>query len=267
MRATLTAKMAMAAFGLLFAPIRAVFGQQVIGTQAGTIDYLQGKVLLDGTEMAQLCGSCSVQMKDGQHLRTANGRAEVLLAPKVTLWLDRNSSFQMDQTALKNTKLTLEQGSALIEIVQRVKGNRIEVQVGTSFAAMDKMGVYRFDSATLRVYGGEAIVTRGNSKAVVKRGKAMNLQNNPAPADFDAKADDPLHDWAAQRSFDLFMRNETTREQMNWTYLGAGWLWNYGFQMKLHSELYQEFLEQERKRRAHADTELWKNVPSRVPDR
>ena len=97
MHSILRVRLFLTAFGLLLMPISAALGQQVTGTQAGIIDYLQGNVFLDNAELL-LCGGCFVQMENGQHLHTEHGRVEVLLAANITLWLDENSSLQMDQT-------------------------------------------------------------------------------------------------------------------------------------------------------------------------
>jgi hypothetical protein len=165
-------------------------------------------------------------MKDGQRLRAEHGRAEVLLAPSVFLLLDENSALQMNQGDLHHARLTLGKGSALIEIVLKLKGNRIRGQLAESRADIEKEGVYRFEAGlhALRVYKGEAVVARGTSKITVKGGKMADLGNDLASADFDRKIADSLHRWAAQRSLELFMRNEETRRQGHWVCLGAGWL-------------------------------------------
>jgi hypothetical protein len=187
--------------------------------------------------------------------------------PQYILWLDENSSLRMDQNALNETRLTLERGFVLIEMVQEVEVNRIRVQVAESFADIEKEGVCGFDASlpTLRVYKGRAVVERGMSKAIITGGKMVNLHRDLAPGKFDGKIADGLHEWAGQRSLELFLGNEETRKRRNWRCWGGGWLWNQGFQLKIRSELYKYILEEDSVHRVNQNAGFWMPPPTIYP--
>src|ERR1700732_3981083 len=88
--------------------------QKVVSARAGLISYLQGPAFLDGKRVV-LNTVRFPQMKDGQTLSTSGrGRAEVLLSPGVVLRLAENSQLRMNDAQLSDTRVTLQQGDALI---------------------------------------------------------------------------------------------------------------------------------------------------------
>jgi hypothetical protein len=262
LRSILRSGIVLTIFGLLVMPVGLVTGQQIISAQSGIIDHLQGNVSLDGAKQ-QLCGGCFIQMENGQCLRTEGGRVEMLLTPYATLWLDEYSSLRMDYNELNDTRVKLEKGSALIEILQKAKKNRIRVQIAESVAEIEKEGVYRFDAGlhVLRVYKGRASALMGNSKNVLKNGRMTDFSDNSESARFDRKTADPLHQWAANRSLELFMRNNETRKQTHWKYLGADFLWNEGFQVMLRSMDYAYIILEERKRTVEEENKIRRQLP------
>src|ERR1700733_14768876 len=88
--------------------------QTVVSARAGLITYLQGPVFLDGKRVV-LKPARFPQMSDGQTLSTGRGRAELLLSPGIVLRLAESSQVRMDETQLSDTRVTLQQGDALIE--------------------------------------------------------------------------------------------------------------------------------------------------------
>jgi len=224
-------------FGLLFICAGVLPGQQIVGAQAGLIHFIYGDVSLDG-KILRLPEGQYLQMENGQSLRTEQGRVELSLAPSIFLRLDDNSLLFMEQVRLNDTRLALERGSALIEVVKKAKANKIHVRVSQSLIELKRMGVYRFDSgpSEFRVFGGAALVTTGRRKTVLTRGEMVRLGEDAAPVNFDRKAFDSLHEWAGRRSFDLFLASEESRKQMNWTHLAMGWFWNQDFQLRFHSK-------------------------------
>jgi hypothetical protein len=223
-------------------------GQKVVSARAGLITYLQGPAFVDGKRVI-LKSVRFPQMKDGQTLSTARGRAELLLAPGAVLRLAENSQVRMEDTQLADTRLALQRGDALIEVLQLPEGNRIQIELAETVTELTRPGLYRFGKAqnethdsttpnTLRVYGGEALVRSGTNMAVVKRGMAVDLPTGPEPnvspgltvRKFDRKPTDSLHAWAARRSFDLFISDPAAREkQNNWQFAGGGYLENKNF--------------------------------------
>ncbi len=221
-----------------------LLGQRVVSAKAGLITYLQGPAFVDGNRVI-LHAMRFPQMRDGETLSTSWGRAELLLAPGVVLRLSENSRLRMDNTLLADTRVTLQQGDALIEIVQLPDDNRIQVALADTTTELAHTGLYRFGISqndtgrgTLRVYGGQALVHAGLQTASVKRGMAVDLGPSANPSadpnltvtKFDRKQTDMLHEWSARRSFDLFMSDpEARRKQTHWQSAGAGYLENKNF--------------------------------------
>jgi FecR protein len=225
------------ASGMLVLPLAA---QKVVSAKAGLITYLQGPAFVDGQRVV-LRATRFPQMRNGETLSTSRGRAELLLSPGAVLRLSENSQVRMEDTQLADTRVTLQRGDALIEVVQLPDGNRIQVALADTTTELTRTGLYRFgivqnDTArgTLRVYGGEALVHSGLRTASVKRGMTVNLDTGLNPGltvtKFDRKQTDMLHAWSARRSFDLFMSDPEARQKQNhWQSAGGGYLENKNF--------------------------------------
>jgi hypothetical protein len=143
----------------------------------------------------------------------------------VVLRLSENAQVRLDDNQLADTRVTLQHGDALIEIVQLPEGNRIQVGLGETTTELARPGLYRFGIAqnasqdsthdtpsTLRVFGGEAMVRCGANTADAKRGMAVQLDSALTVKKFDRKQTDLLHAWAARRSFDLFISDAEARQ-------------------------------------------------------
>jgi len=214
-----------------------LIAQKVVSARAGLITYLQGgPAFLNGKRVA-LKTARFPQMKDGEILSTSRGRAELLLSPGVVLRLAENSQVRLDDAQLTSTYVTLQQGEALVEVVQLAEGNRIQVGVGETSTELVRAGLYGFGiflngtaQETLRVYAGEALVRSGVKIADAKRGNAVTLNTDLAVSPFNRKERDPLHNWSARRSFDLFMSDPDAREkQTHWQLAGSGYVENKNF--------------------------------------
>ncbi len=227
---------------LIFASI--AFAQSIVSTRAGLIHHMEGRVFLDGKRLEiKLHEFC--QLENGQNLRTAWGRVELLLNPGVFLWLGGRSSLRMEDTWLKDTQVALDAGTALIEVVDRIKDNRICVRLSDSLTELKREGLYRFEarSGKILVYNGEAIVDHGSKKTKLKRGKMVIPGDGLEPIKFDNKIADSLHEWAAQRSFELFNATRYSRSQKHWIPSIMGWVWSNNFQMRFYSEIHNiEFI-------------------------
>jgi len=212
--------------------------QRVVSARAGLLTYLQGSVCIDG-EPVVLKNARFPQMKDGETLSTGpgRGRVEVLLAPGIVLRLAENSQVRMDDTDLSDTRVTLQQGEALIEVIQLAEANRVQVAVGETTTEPTRPGLYRIGisqnaplKARLRVYGGEALVRSGLKTTDAKRGMAVSLDADLAVSRFERKQTDSFHDWAARRSFDLFMSDPDARnKQTHWQPVPGGYIKNKNF--------------------------------------
>jgi len=234
---------------VLFCACGALFplsAQKVVSAHAGLITYLQGPAFIDDKRVVLKTGRFP-QMKDGETLATGRGRAELLLAPGIVLRLAETSKMRMEDTDLSDTRITLLEGEALIEVVQLAEGNRVQVTAGETTTEFTRLGLYRFgisrnetpDSApqnTLRVYGGEALVRCGLNMADAKRGMAVSLNADLTVSRFDRKQKDFFHTWAARRSFELFMSDPDARnKQTHWQSVGGGYVENKNFGVEFHA--------------------------------
>ena len=214
--------------------------QKVVSARAGLITYLQGPAYLDGKRVV-LKTARFPQMKDGETLSTGRGRAELLLSPGVVLRLADNSQVRFENSQLSDTRVTLQQGEALIEVVQLAEGNRIQVDLGETAIEPTRAGLYRIGKSQkatqdataqnmLRVYGGEAVIRSGLRTVDAKRGMAVDLSGDLAISRFDRKQKDFFHTWAARRSFELFMSDpEARQKQTHWQSGGSGYMENKNF--------------------------------------
>jgi len=211
--------------------------QPVVSARAGLIDLTQGEVSVD-TESVRASADRFLSMNDGQVLRTAAGQAEVLLAPSVFLRLGPHGSLKMSTTSLNDTRVELQLGTALVEVVETVKSGPIHLVCGETRTELRDSGLYRFDSENreLRVFGGEARVTAGEKKVTAGRGRTVKLDGSLSLSTFKLKDQDRLHRWAAYRSFHLFVSSADARaRRTDWEFTVTGWLWNRNFQMRFFS--------------------------------
>jgi len=218
--------------------------QYVVSAKAGVIQFSAGEVFLDEKPVRLSKGDYE-QMENGQILRTGRGFAELLLGTNVYLRLGTHSLLRMYQNRLIDTQLALDQGSAMVEVVEKAKESQIRIAFGAGLVEIKKKGLYRLDAGNreIRVYGGEARVAKRDRKEKIKKGKMACLEDGLKTSKFDADAIDPLHQWAALRSFVLFVDNPVTRTQPHWTHISLGWVKNYNYGLSFHSnEVYQEWM-------------------------
>ncbi len=228
--------------------------QQVVSAKAGLVYHIEGDVFLEGKEIKLFVGKYP-QLQNGQILRTKQGRAELILGPNIFLRLGENGSLRMEQNLIVDTQLALERGFALIEIVETIKGNRARIRVSNGVMDVSKAGLYRVDanSSEAKVYGGEAMVECSGKKSKVKSGRMVHLDGSSKPSGFDVTMADSFHQWAAKRSFDLFVAASSPSNPRSmyrsiimvlpaplklthWQSDGVGWLFNSRYRMRFFSE-------------------------------
>ena len=166
------------------------YAQYVISAKSGLIHYTEGKVFLADNPVTQKVGEYP-DIKAGQHLRTDEGRAEVLLTPGVFLRLSENSEIAMISNALTNTRLEVVKGGVVIEAGEVLKEHAIELLVGGSELELRKRGVFRIDASTpprIRVYDGEISVVDKGKPLTVKEGRQVLLTSVPVPEKFSKEA-------------------------------------------------------------------------------
>jgi hypothetical protein len=217
----------------------AATAQTIVPAKVGIISLMQGKVYVDNQAIENVEKDLPL-VGNGQTLRTEQGRAEVLLSAGIYFRLDENSSMQMVNNLFNDTRVTLEKGSALIEVIKKPRGNQVKVGFWTYLIDIGGPGLYRIDaeSRELRVYGGSAQVTRGQIKIGAKKGGSVYLDEDPAKSNFDADVADSFHRWAARRSFDLFDADQNSRKQPHWVPVSSGWVLSSNYRMLFYSEIF-----------------------------
>ena len=221
--------------------------QQFLGAKAGILQHIQGEVFLDGN-LLQLPRGSYIQLEKGKSLSTGQGYLELVLNSGAYLRLGKDGLLRMEQNRLDDVQFVLARGSALIEVVDKTEG-RIRMSFSTGFVEIKKAGLYRLDAdpAELRVYGGAAVVANGNRKATIKSERMVRLSGDPASKKFDPNSVDALHEWAGQRSFDLFLANLgnsflanlSNSGQVHWKPVSLGWLRNFNYRMSFYSDQFR----------------------------
>ena len=113
-------------------------GQSVISTRSGLVHYFEGAVYLGDQPLQPRFGKFPT-IAEGSELRTAQGRAEVLLTPGVFLRLGESSAIRMVANALSDTRVGLLAGSVLVDC-GRTKSGHIR------HAELTRTGTYTCDT-------------------------------------------------------------------------------------------------------------------------
>ena len=88
--------------------------QSVISTHSGLIHYFEGTVYL-GDQVLESHPGRFPTVPAGGELRTADGRAEVLLTPGVFLRMGERTSIRLVANDLTDTQVELEAGSVVVD--------------------------------------------------------------------------------------------------------------------------------------------------------
>jgi hypothetical protein len=151
-------------------------GQSVISTHSGTVHFFEGAVYVDDKPLESHPGRFS-SVPQGGVLRTADGRAEVLLTPGAFVRLGERSSIRMVANALSNTRVELLTGSAMVDASEPNSGTSVSFLYKNWSVRFPERGVYRIDSDPPRlwVFRGEAEVSAGEKEQALLLKEGMNL--------------------------------------------------------------------------------------------
>ena len=97
-------------------------------------------------------------------VRTADGRAEVLLTPGVVLRMGENSSLRMITNRLVDTRLELLTGSAVVEADQITKDTSVAIVCKDAVVTLPKAGLYRFNAEPAPTQGIQGRCRRGDGR-------------------------------------------------------------------------------------------------------
>ncbi|MBI1899262.1 MAG: hypothetical protein HYS04_22405 [Acidobacteria bacterium] len=192
---------ALAAAAAAAAATPSLFAQAAISARAGMIHYTEGKVLVAGQEVTTRAGDFPV-MKEGQELRTSEGRTEVLLTPGVFLRLAESSGIKLVANRLADTRVEVLAGSVLVECAELAKEHSVTLLYKDMQLGFRKPGLFRIDAGAdqLRVYDGEVTVSRQGETVTVKEGRQTPLAGVLVPEKFDKKVGDSFYRWASRRA-------------------------------------------------------------------
>jgi hypothetical protein len=209
--------------------------QSVISAHSGTVHHVEGRVLL-ANDLIQPKFGHFPDLKEGEELRTEDGRAEILLTPGVFLRVASNSAVRMISNRLSDTRVELLQGEALVECAEILKDNGITLIYKDSAVSLAKKGLYGFtaDPAEIRVYKGEALVHTARGDMTAGKGKQVPLDGVLVASKFRTKQVDNLYNWSEDRSGYLAMANNSAARSLvdnGYDWRSSGWLWNSGYGM------------------------------------
>lgn len=178
-------------------------GQSVISTHSGVIHFFDGTVFLGDQPIESHLGRYPT-MPEGTDLRTADGRAEVLLTPGVFLRMDDHTAIRMVSNDLADTQVELLAGSVMVESGEPNAGTSVTLICQNRGVHLLRQGTYRIDSdpARLWVRQGEAEVFAGDdgSPVTVEAGMSLAFADVLTPERSVVEPADALRDWTVGRS-------------------------------------------------------------------
>jgi hypothetical protein len=190
-------------------------GQSVISTRSGVVHFFEGSVYLGGQPLEPRFGKFPT-VAEGSELRTAQGRAEVLLTPGVLLRLGDHSGIRMVANALSDTRVGLLAGSAIVDSAEPSPGTSVTLVYKDWNVHFRQKGIYRIDAEPPRLWvqQGTAEVSSGATGAPVSVGEGMYLPLAPVlvPESSVDVPGDALTDWAKGRSESISADNAITAQ-------------------------------------------------------
>ena len=194
----------LAAVAGLALPVNA---QSVISTHSGVIYFFEGSVYLGdqlGDQPLERYPGKFPCVAQGAELRTADGRAEVLLTPGVFLRMGERSAIRMVANDLADTQIELRTGSAIVESGEPNSGTSVTLIYKDWRVHFVQKGSYRIDSdpPRLRVRQGEAEVFAGpaGQPISVESGMTLPFASVLVPDRSIGEPGDALSDWSSGRS-------------------------------------------------------------------
>ncbi|HUA87527.1 MAG TPA: hypothetical protein VMB85_26910 [Bryobacteraceae bacterium] len=201
-----------------FLPLLAVTfpaaAQSVISTHSGVVYYFDGSVTLADRPLQQHLGTFPT-IGAGVELRTAKGRAEVLLTPGVFLRVGENSSIRMLGNSLANTRVELLAGSAILDSGQPAAGTSVTLTFRDWQIHSAEAGSYRVDSDPPKLWvlkGNADVTTAGGQPVKVDEGMDLPFAKVLVPDQTESAPNDALSAWDQGRSDSIVADNAITQQ-------------------------------------------------------
>jgi hypothetical protein len=205
--------------------------QNVTSAHSGTLHYFEGEVSVDNTPIQSKAGRFS-EIKQQNVLRTARGRAEVLLTPGVFLRVGENSALKMLDNRLVGTRVEILSGTVIVESddpQMSIKDSPVTLIYGNYAIHLVKHGLVEIssDPSQMKVYQGEAVVDNtsagaANEHATVREGRLLPFSAVLVTERFNDKIGDDLYLWARDRSQSLSAANMSSAFSLNSNGYGSG---------------------------------------------
>jgi len=192
-----------------------VHAQSVISTHAGLIHYVEGPVYLGDQPLESHPGRFST-LPQGLILRTAEGRAEVLLTPGVFLRMGQRSAIRMIANDLADTQVELQAGSAIVDSGEPNSGTSVTLIYKNWRVHFLQKGVYRVDSDPPRLWvrAGKTEVFAGpaGQPIAVEAPASLPFGDPLVTERASIEPGDALSDWANGRSESITADNAITAQ-------------------------------------------------------
>jgi len=166
------------------------------------VSYIQGAVYVDNNLLPDPIVANFPYIKEGGDMRTADGRAEVVMNPGIMMRVGENSTVRMITNRFIDTRVELTAGAATVQLVEVPKDNQFTLVDKAATVALTKAGFYHFyaDPPAVKVFSGEARVTMFDTTIEVSAGKMLPLTGSTATAQkFDKDDTDALDRWSGRR--------------------------------------------------------------------
>ena len=177
--------------------------QSVVSTHSGVIHFFEGNVYLGDQRLEPHLGKFQ-SVPQGAELRTAEGRAEVLLTPGVFLRMGEMSAIRLVSNSLSNTQVEFESGSAIVDSAEPNTDTSVTLTYKNWRVHILQGGVYRINSSPprLSVSQGEAEVSAASvgTPVSVRTGMSLPFASVLVPERSTDQPRDMLSDWSHGRS-------------------------------------------------------------------
>jgi len=177
-------------------------GQSVISTRSGIVHFFEGAVYLGDQPLESHPGKF-LSVPEGAELRTAEGRAEVLLTPDVFVRIGERTTIRMVANKLSDTRVELLAGSAVVDSAEPSSGTSVTLIYRNWNVRFFEQGVYRIDSDPPRLWvlQGKAEVSANPNQGALLVGQGMYVPFAPVlvPERSIDEPRDALSTWAEGR--------------------------------------------------------------------
>ena len=193
--------------------------QGITSAHSGLLHYSEGTVTVDGNPVESKVGKF-MEIKENSVLKTAQGRAEILLTPGVYLRVGENTEIKMLDNRLMSTRVELLSGTALVESDDpetSVKDPAVTIVYKDYEIQPVKFGIFELttDPSQMKVYKGQANVTAGTMRSAIHEGRLLSFSAALPTEKFDEKQADDLYLWARDRSGALSAANLASARSLN----------------------------------------------------